>query len=315
MPLAIVGPGRAGIGLALALRDAGGYALAGAAARTRASAARASRLLGRGIGTTDLSRAVRPARVVLLTVPDDGIAAATASLARLRLKGKVILHTSGARTAAAIGGLRARGAAVGSLHPLTSFPAPTGIAPDLRGTFFAVDGDAAAVRAARRIARSLRGRTLLVAGPARPAYHLAASMVANHLVVLLEAGFDLAARRLAVRPATARAALMPLVNAALRNVGRAGPGRALTGPVARGDVATVAQHLRVLAAEPPGLAEMYLVLSRKAVDIALADGRLSPERARAMRRLLARRAGRSFGPLRRSTRSLTRSRRSLRMPR
>lgn len=283
----VIGPGRAGLGLALALRRAG-YRLAGVVGRRRLPAA-AARLAGRG-GRADLAAAVERARIVLICVPDAAIGRVVAALdahaGRRLLDGRVVLHVSGALTDAPLAPLRRQGAAVGCFHPLFSFPPAGEAGGDLRGVAFAVDGDPGAVRAARAMTRALGGRLLRVPPERRTAYHLAASLLANHLVALLEAGLDLAARRLAITPAAARDAFLPLVLSAVENVRRAGPGRALTGPIARGDVATVRAHLEALAGEPGELGAIYRLLGRHALSMARARGDLDGQTALALARIL-----------------------------
>ena len=284
-PVAIVGAGRAGLALAGALRRAG-IPLAGVVARRSSSARRARRLLRIPAAATTPEGAIGPASIVLLCVPDDALRDAAAALARLPMRGKVILHVSGAQGIAPLAILRRRGARVGAMHPLYSF-APAGArAPSLAGTAFAVDGDEAASRAARALVRALGGLPLRVTGARRAAYHLAASIVANDLTALLDLGVSLMARRLAMSRAAAKRALLPLARASLENVSRYGARRGLTGPAARGDVRTLAAHLAVLAKEPALLDAVHRALSIHAVAMSADSGRLDAKTAAVLRRLL-----------------------------
>ncbi|HEY3176058.1 MAG TPA: DUF2520 domain-containing protein [Candidatus Polarisedimenticolia bacterium] len=289
-PLAVIGPGRAGLALARLLARRG-FPLTGIVARTRASARRASRLSGRGAGTLDLAGAVAPARVILLCVPDSEIPAAAGALGSLPSPGvrsKTILHTSGAFSCAVLEPARRAGAAVGSLHPLVSFPEPGAAPPDLRGVAFGVDGDPRALRVARALARRLGGVPIAIPAQARGAWHLAASLTAPGLVALLDAGIDLARRRTGIPERRAREAFLALAASVLRNLARVGPRRAMTGPVVRGDERTVARHLQELAGEDPALESLYRLLSLRALAIARAGGRLDPDRAGEIERLLLR---------------------------
>jgi predicted short-subunit dehydrogenase-like oxidoreductase (DUF2520 family) len=288
IPLAVVGAGRAGLALARRLSRRG-YALTGIVARRRASAARASRLAGRRVGTLDLAAAVAPARVVLVCVPDAEIprvAETLAALASPGVAGRIVLHTCGALSAEALEPARRAGAATGSFHPLVSFPEPVAAPPDLGGVAFAVDGDPRALRAARAMARAIGGVPILVPAASRGAYHLAASLVAGGLVALLDEGLDLAVRRVGLTRREARDAFLPLVASVLRNVAASGPRSALTGPVARGDLDTVARHLEELSREAPALGNLYRLLSLRALAIAIEEGRLDPQRADRIRWLL-----------------------------
>ncbi len=284
----VIGAGRAGLGLARSLAGAG-YALAAVVARRPASARLASRLLGAGTGTTHIDAAVARGTVILICVPDAEIAPIVSTLSSRPLAGKIVLHTSGATGAELLAPLRGRegrGAAVGCLHPLYTFPDPLRARADLRGACFAVDGDPKALRVARSLARGLSATPLHVPGSARAIYHLIASLMANDLVALLDIGLDLAERRLGMTAARARAAFLPLVRAAVENVTRQGPRRALTGPIARGDAATLARHLEALAREEESIREIHRLLSSRCLEMAAASRRLDPERAGQLRRLL-----------------------------
>ncbi|HET9481625.1 MAG TPA: DUF2520 domain-containing protein, partial [Candidatus Polarisedimenticolia bacterium] len=175
----------------------------------------------------------------------------------------------------------------GCLHPLTAFPPPGSAVPDLRGIHFAIDGVPAASRRAALLARLLGGRVLRVPARSRVAYHLAASLTANGLVALLDAGIELAVSRLGLSEPQARAALVPLARAAVEGVARRGARRALTGPAARGDVETIRKHLIVLRSAPADVARLYRLLALRTVRLALADGRVSASRAAGIRRLLS----------------------------
>jgi predicted short-subunit dehydrogenase-like oxidoreductase (DUF2520 family) len=200
----------------------------------------------------------------------------------------VVLHVSGATGGAPLAPLRRHGAAVGSMHPLAVFPPPGRPARDfdLTGTFFAVEGDPAARGAAAAIARALGGRSLRLAASRRVSWHLAAALAANGLVALMDAAIGTATRQAGLKEAAARGGLVRLARSALAALEHDPPARALTGPAARGDAATLRRHLAALRQADPGLLPLYRLLSGRAVDLARADGRLTPRQAASLRRLL-----------------------------
>lgn len=224
----LVGPGRLGRSLALGLRAAGLEV----------------QLVGRG-------DAIPPAGLTLLTVPDRAIA----EVARLVPPGGVLLHSSGA---AEVEVLRPRRPA-GSLHPLMTFPGPELVPPDFEGVPAAISGDPEAVEAALSLAHALGMRPFLVPGDRR-LYHASAVMAGNFATVLLaEAAAVLAAA--GVPEDEAPALLAPLALASIRNAAAAGPRRALTGPVARGDHEVIAGHRAALAGDPQRLATYDALLA------------------------------------------------------
>ena len=269
MTVGIVGPGRAGLGLALALKRAGVRVL-GVHGRRRKPMPRGLRLSVGGLPPW-----IADADVVLLAVRDDALRGLVRELARARAlgRGQVALHLSGAQTAAVLGPLRRRGAAVGAMHPLMTVSSdPRDAAAQLLGAAFALDGDPAAVRVARRLARILGGRPVVIAGGAKARYHAGAVFASNYVVALLAVAEDLLVASGFERGA-ARRALAPLTQASVDNVAAYGPARALTGPVVRGDAATVRRHL---AALPRRVRRLYAELGRSTLELAKRGGLDTP---------------------------------------
>src|SRR6266849_743452 len=155
--LAIIGAGRVGRALGRRLRELG-WKIAAVVTRSEPTARKATRYIGGGHAHAVISRRVLAAHVTLITVPDAAVEKVAQELARIgaeELRGKIVLHTSGALDSRVLQAVKVHGAAVGSMHPLQSF---SGVAvPSLEGKVFAVEGDAGAIRVARRMARSLGG--------------------------------------------------------------------------------------------------------------------------------------------------------------
>ena len=253
--LALVGPGRAGTTMAAALRDRGWRVVAVAgrspdAPSTRAAAARF------GAPAVAVDSVALDADLVIIATPDaviDEVAAALASTVR---PDTLVIHLSGARGLDALATVPAR---LGALHPLQTLPSTDAGGETLPGSWCAVAGDPQVAA----LAASLGLRAVTVADDDRARYHAAACIASNHLVALLD-------QVEAVAPIPLEAYL-PLVRTAVENVATLGPSAALTGPVARGDVTTVRDHLGAL---DPDDRAAYLELARRAHQIA---GRTDPE--------------------------------------
>ena len=217
-----------------------------------------------GISTTVLGRGEAldgPAEAALLCVPDVEIEAAAAVAARAVPPLRLVGHTSGATTLEALAAAADAGAATFSLHPLQTAPdAET----DLTGSPCAISGsDAAALAFAAELAERLGMRPFEIAEEDRAAYHAAASIASNFLVALEES----AARLLGeLGVAQARELLAPLVLRSAANWAERGPD-ALTGPIARGDDATVSRHLEALEQRAPELVELYRVLAARTREL------------------------------------------------
>lgn len=203
--------------------------------------------LGRALGVTPLPRGQAPdAAVVLLAVPDGEIAAAAAAVA----PGPLVGHCSGATTLAPL--LAAGHDRAFSLHPLMTVPAGSG-AEAFRGAGAAVAGtDEAALAIAGALAERLGMTAVRVADEDRAAYHAAASVASNFLITL-----EGAAERLAATAGVDRALLAPLVRASVDNWERLGARDALTGPVIRGDEATLDRHRAAIDDRAPELRPLY----------------------------------------------------------
>ena len=218
-----------------------------------------------------LPAALGMASVVLVTVRDAQLGDALCQLAEARLqRDAVVLHASGATDPAEASALRALGHGVGTMHPLVPLANPTRAVDVLRDAWIGVDGDPAAIAAARALVERIGAHALTIPPGQKPRYHAAAVFAANFPVVVAA----LAERLLeeaGVAEGEARAATIGLMSAAVSNLESGRPHDVLTGPIARGDVASVLGHLAALADDAPALAA-YVTLSRAALTLARERG-------------------------------------------
>jgi predicted short-subunit dehydrogenase-like oxidoreductase (DUF2520 family) len=212
----IIGPGRAGTALALALTNAGWDV---------------GPMLGRG---DDLAGAAHGVDLLVLATPDDQIRAVARSIEPDETT--VVAHLAGARGLEVLAPHPRRAA----LHPLVALPTPELGARRLAGGWFAVAGDPLA----GEVVRALRGRSFAVDDGDRATYHAAAVIASNHLVALMGQ-----VERLAATVGVPAQAYLDLATDTLANVAELGAEAALTGPAARGDEATIRRHLRALPAD------------------------------------------------------------------
>jgi predicted short-subunit dehydrogenase-like oxidoreductase (DUF2520 family) len=211
--------------------------------------------------STDLSE-VR-AGLVWFCVPDSEIAAATRALAgQVEWKGRVVLHSSGALSSDELATLRRRGAAVASVHPLMTFV--RGSRPSLKGVPFVLEGDAAALRLARRVVQDLGGHAHSIRKKDKAAYH-AWGTFASPLFTALLATTEQVATLAGVSRSAAKQRMIPILLQTLANYASFGAAGGFSGPIVRGDVDTVKRHLRVLRSTPAAC-EVYLALAESALQ-------------------------------------------------
>jgi predicted short-subunit dehydrogenase-like oxidoreductase (DUF2520 family) len=268
--LAIIGAGRVGRALGRRLRELG-WKIGAVITRNEASARRAVRFIGAGKPHAGMTRQILASRVILVATPDDEIAAAAPDLARIgaeELRGKVVLHTSGALDARVLDPVKACGAAVGSIHPLQSFSGVT--VPSLEGRMFAVEGDAQAVSVARQITRSIGGSPVKIPNGKKVLYHAAATMAAANVLAVEEAASQLL-MSLGMKRNQATQALLTLTRQVLENMEHLGPRAAWTGPLSRGDYRVLEAHLEALQNFPEEFAQANELLNRLAARLLAQD--------------------------------------------
>jgi predicted short-subunit dehydrogenase-like oxidoreductase (DUF2520 family) len=185
----IIGPGRIGQALGRLLAQAR-VPIAFIAARNPAAARRAVRFIGKGIPIRLADPRLQSASVFLLATSDSAIAPVASGLAKLgkgrgAWRGKVVLHTCGSLPSAILRPLKLRGAAIGSLHPYQTVPSPQAGVRNLRGCFWALEGDPWALRVARDWVRRLGGVPFSVRPERKTLYHLSAFLVCPTVVTLM----------------------------------------------------------------------------------------------------------------------------------
>jgi predicted short-subunit dehydrogenase-like oxidoreductase (DUF2520 family) len=268
--LAIVGAGRVGRALGRRLRESGWH-ITVVAARSEGSAKRGARFIGGGRPAAGVPATIAASSTILLTVSDDALASAAADLARNAredLRGKVVLHTSGALDASVLSPVRCCGAAVGSMHPLQTF---NGVSvPPLEGRVFSVEGDELAVRMARKIARSLGAVPVGIAAAKKPLYHAAGAFAAGLSLAMEEAGVRMLMAA-GLKRREAQRALLSLTRQVLEHYEKLGPQKAWTGPLARGDYGVVAAHEKALRDLQPEFLDAYRAVSRLSAQVLAHD--------------------------------------------
>jgi predicted short-subunit dehydrogenase-like oxidoreductase (DUF2520 family) len=279
----VIGAGRVGTALAVALRRAG-HRIAGASAVSDVSRRRIEKFLP-GVPVLQPAEVITAADLVLLTVPDDALGALVAGLAvtGAPLAGRMLLHASGRHGLGVLEPAVRLGALPLAVHPVMTFTGRPDDVDRLAGISFGVTAPEVLRPAAEVLVMEMGGEPVFIAEPDRALYHAALAGAANHLVTQVVQAQDLLALAGVRQPARM---LAPLLSAALDNALRLGDA-ALTGPVARGDAETVADHLQALRAHAPEALPAYLAMARLTASRALASGMLTSPDAQLLLDVLA----------------------------
>jgi predicted short-subunit dehydrogenase-like oxidoreductase (DUF2520 family) len=271
----VLGAGKVGAGLARALRSRG--------VRTRLRSAR------------EALPATIDADVVVLAVRDRDLRPLAERLVGVVARGAVVVHVAGALDAGPLAPLRGACAGVAQMHPMISF-ASKRKGPRLDSGNMHVQGDPVAVSRASRLARTLGMQPRTVRGLDTIAYHAAAGLVANGAAALAAVGAELLVRAGVDRDVAPRM-LGPLLRSVADNVQALGFPEALTGPVRRGDIGGLENHLAVLEAKLPGAVPLYVAAAKAQLPLARAIRDAPAASFRAIQRLLDERLGHIRGEM------------------
>lgn len=281
--ISIIGAGRMGTALALALSSRG-YRIEAVVTKQKSHARRAAELTGMQplILTSAQLDQLPSSDILLITTPDDDIESVAAQLAKpLTLRSakskrgsrrRTALHASGALSSEVLHPLRDAGYSTGSLHPLVSVNDPVQGALNLRSAFFCIEGESAALRVARVLVRALGAQSFSISTSDKALYHAAAVMASGHVTALFDISMEMLTR-CGLTKSRARAVFLPLLKSTLENLYTNDPAHALTGTFARADSATVRKHLAALRSlELPDALAAYTLLGLRSLRLAQAAG-------------------------------------------
>jgi len=263
--IGVIGAGRLGTTLALALARTGAPVRWVASKRAESADALSARIAGSQSATSE--ELCERASLLLITTPDDAVSTLAASLP-FRAE-QAVVHCSGALELSVLARARSHGAAVGCMHPIQTFPQRFADGVLFAGIAIGIEASSSAIHAWLQAACTALGATTLeLRGVDRARYHAASVLASNYVIALHEAAaraFELAGLPREV----ARGALAPLTLGAAHATARLPLEQALTGPIARGDVATVQRHLEALHPEPE-LHALYCALGLRLLKLPLA---------------------------------------------
>jgi predicted short-subunit dehydrogenase-like oxidoreductase (DUF2520 family) len=236
--------------------------------RSNDNARAACEFIGAGRALQDYA-ALEQADIYLIATPDDQIAACCALLANSGriLTGTVVFHCSGALPASVLQPALACGALVASVHPVRSFALPEQVAASFAGTWCGMEGDAQALAVVAPLFEAIGAHCIAIDPGAKTIYHAAAVFASNYLVTVIDVALQ-AYGQAGVPREVAMKLMEPLVRKTVDQVFEAGTAAALSGPIARGDMATVERQARALTEWNQGHGSLYRCLAQATLRLA-----------------------------------------------
>jgi predicted short-subunit dehydrogenase-like oxidoreductase (DUF2520 family) len=270
--VSIIGVGRAGGALALALAKKG-YRIENLISRNLDKA-------GRIAGGIEPRPNVLPegdlsgisSEIIFITTQDTEVRAVAKMLASQAAYGPFVFHTSGSLSSAVLSDLKEAGCETGSIHPLVSISDAQMGSERFGGVYFCVEGAPKAVELAEIIVAELGGKSFTIETRHKALYHAAAVMSAGHVTALIDAAFETMSK-CGLDPVTAKNVLLPLIKSTVENLETLSTASALTGTFARADAETFEAHIAAFKdTVTPEITEIYLLLAARSLDLAERNG-------------------------------------------
>jgi len=234
----------------------------------------------------DITEAAALGECILISTSDDRILGVCSEIAqKIPLKGKKVLHLSGAGGLDLLEPACKAGAAISSIHPLQSFSSIDGAIASIPGSYFGVTAGTGAKKISFDLVRDLGGLPVSIAPEQKPLYHAAACIASNYLVSLMSV-VESIYLAIGITEKDARRAYLPLVYGSLKNIEKQGCAGALTGPIARGDAGTIEKHIKAFESKLSSHLPFYSELGKVTVDLARQKGTLSAGQAEIIIELL-----------------------------
>lgn len=219
--------------------------------------------------------------ILFLTVNDDEIKKISTDLSRLKkpsVKNMLILHCSGVHTTQVLDPLKKKGALVGTMHPIQTFPQHQKLSKHLahiNGIYYGIETAAGTIRKVEKIVIDAGGRPIVIPKELKPLYHAACVFASNYMTMFLNTIWEMS-RKLNLQMSWTEV-FGPLMTTTMENAIKTSPASALTGPIVRGDFRTIGLHLEALARHAPQFLPLYTIGGIETARIARDHGKISNE--------------------------------------
>ncbi|MBI5779199.1 MAG: DUF2520 domain-containing protein [Planctomycetes bacterium] len=269
------------------LNHSGKYKVVGVWDRKLNNARQATRFIGNGARIyRDKAAAVQPADIIFITTPDGAIqdvCRAIFSGGRI-YRDKIVIHCSGSQPSDILkSAMQHHNVHIASLHPMQTFANKPETVRSFKGTYCAYEGQRKAMPIVRNIISALGGKPVEIKAKDKTLYHIGCVFASNYLVTLIKASQDFM-RKCEFKDKDILQAIRPLVDSSIKNIMTIGPASALTGPISRGDVLTIKNHLKAIRKNMRHYLPLYRELGRHTVWIALDKKSINKSQGRRLKR-------------------------------
>lgn len=285
--ISLIGAGAAGQAMIFALHHLG-YPISAIASRSYDSAKACATKVSASIATTDLTQAAIAGDIVVIATPDtiiETVACEIAANGAFR-QGQLVMHLSGALSSDALHAAAEAGADTLAFHPVQTLASGEQGAKLLQKAYFCLEGGDRALHLGRELAQGLSGKVITLSKEQKGTYHAALCIASNYLVTLEQIAVKMLGHA-GIENQTALNLLMPLIQGAVDNLNQSGIPQALTGPISRGDIATLEKHLQALDQLPENMGDIYKRLGIESVELGRAKGSMAPGSEEEILRLLS----------------------------
>ncbi len=238
--------------------------------------------------------------IIFICTPDSSIKETVKELKKksLVLKNKYIFHTSGAFDSGLLKPLEAKGAFIGSFHPVQTFEERVkSHNKRLNGIYIITEGSPKGVKKANEIAQALHSKFVTLGKDEKILHHINSVIASNYLVCffyqiekvshLISSVYPPGMGRInGFKNSTFLDIYKPLIEQTLKNIKKKGTQKSLTGPISRNDLNTVKTHIKIIKKKMPAILEFYLLMGKQAAEIALKNKSINKNEAKTLLREL-----------------------------
>jgi len=271
MKIGFIGAGKLGTSLALAMSYSG-YKINLINSNNSSSSNALSAFMPKSRATSVAQDIADRCELIFLTTPDDTLGAIVDSIKWN--KKNMVVHCSGATSLSCLKPIEILGGKIGTFHPLQTFPQKNLPENILRGITFAIDSESSITELLKSIAIKLGSKAIILDPEDRALYHASATMVCGFITSIINLSIQLW-KDFPGGTEGALESLEPLIQTTFNNVKQIGPAQAYTGPIIRGDIATISSHLEAIAPLKKEVQDIYTSLCNYGVEIGLETGKLN----------------------------------------